>query len=237
MEASGQFQVQILAVEKIRSDAADSICCGSSTGQLQLPTSYSTLKAANGTTSSRQNQTCSGICRPYVRLCFKEYQRNVNLNGKCSYGEGLSPVLSLPFNSNASDPAVAINLPFNFGWMVSEVKDAVFAYYFTAVWEDRNNWKPKAVSQKQIQFKDYGITLTLIFHSGCGFVLATENLRGNVFRHQAIIVLGRRDKMRFVVMVFVAIRRAEDSRSFHIGTLPFFPTCLICLVVLPLVKM
>ncbi|GAU98341.1 hypothetical protein RvY_09500 [Ramazzottius varieornatus] len=118
-EASGQFQTQILSVEKIRSDGADSVCCGSSPD----PTASSVLAsslAVPANTATGTNETCSGICRPYVRLCFKEYQRNVHLNGKCSYGEGFSPVLSLPFvDSNTTNPFVAINLPFNFAWMKS----------------------------------------------------------------------------------------------------------------------
>ncbi|XP_055335350.1 protein jagged-2-like [Paramacrobiotus metropolitanus] len=160
-EASGQVQLEILSVKNIHSDPTGSVCCtrGSATGQSQtaaqrsapgqdaaaLPVAGKPAVPSGGgsTQNSSHDQaassSCFGICRPYFRLCFKQYQQSVSLDDDCTYGQGFSPLLTLPYisPSNAhvgslaswappspvtflnNNSFVAINLPFDFAWKKS----------------------------------------------------------------------------------------------------------------------
>ncbi|OQV18109.1 Protein jagged-1a [Hypsibius exemplaris] len=138
-EANGQFQVQILAMDRLRSSGVhpdnnavhpDNNCCRFP-DQPEVADVTSMNRTAAVATATPVPSSCSHICRPYIRLCFKQYQRNVVLGAAqdCIL-EGLSPVLVLPTptpptaagakgNNTTESGIVTINLPFTFGWMKS----------------------------------------------------------------------------------------------------------------------
>ena len=67
---------------------------------------------------------CSESCRTQFRVCLKHYQTTIDLQGPCTYGNFVTPVLgadSVVFDAgNASaNNGYTVRLPFEFSWPVS----------------------------------------------------------------------------------------------------------------------
>lgn len=134
-EAAGHFEVDILSVGKAFSDDPNGPCCTKGIiNQAKSSSNSAHTPSLENNTLVKPSSQCSGICRPYFRMCFKQFQRSIILNGDCMYGQGFSPVLRLPyisprnsqlgsttptpFSSINDIPFVSVNLPFDFTWMV-----------------------------------------------------------------------------------------------------------------------
>lgn len=103
--ASGYFELELVELQNAPGRLANGRCCGG--GGPQLP--------------EQETTTCRRECATFFRLCLKEYQSSVTLDGRCSYGNQSSPVLAgnsfafvEPLKSNAR---LAVN--FTFRWTVS----------------------------------------------------------------------------------------------------------------------
>ncbi|KZS00949.1 Delta-like protein, partial [Daphnia magna] len=98
--ASGFFELEVVALENPQGRLANGQCCGADE------------------TSSSNSGTCHRQCATHFRLCLKEYQSNVTVSSPCTYGNASSPVLAgnsftfvEPGKSNAR-----LVIPFSFRW-------------------------------------------------------------------------------------------------------------------------
>lgn len=61
------------------------------------------------------DQNCDQTCQTYFRVCFKNYQTNIDTSTECVYGQKLINVA----DSNDSRLNMTIRFPFSFAWPVS----------------------------------------------------------------------------------------------------------------------
>ncbi|XP_060555347.1 protein jagged-1b-like [Ruditapes philippinarum] len=95
---SGYFEIQIISIENIRGELSNGTCCGERI-------------------DTYRNSTCSGVCNTYLQVCLKQYQTQVTIDGKCTFGNKTTPVLGgNSFRYAAGTPAASIKLPFQFSW-------------------------------------------------------------------------------------------------------------------------
>ncbi|CAL8235841.1 unnamed protein product [Boreogadus saida] len=106
-QSTGYFELQLINVENVNGELANGECC-------------------DGTRNSKDRRCSRDECDIYVDACLKEYQMEVNTEGKCTYGSKSTPVLGgniFSFksskNPNKFDDAGKIMIPFQFAWPVS----------------------------------------------------------------------------------------------------------------------
>lgn len=100
--ASGHFELEVVEVQNAAGTLASGRCCGW------------TPEAAEETWCRRRE------CATYFRLCLKEYQSSVTLDGRCSYGNQSSAVIagnSLAF-AEPSKSSARLSVNFTFRWTV-----------------------------------------------------------------------------------------------------------------------
>uniref|UniRef100_A0A8C5B177 Delta-like protein n=1 Tax=Gadus morhua TaxID=8049 RepID=A0A8C5B177_GADMO len=103
-QSTGYFELQLINVENVNGELANGECC-------------------DGTRNSKDRRCSRDECDIYVDACLKEYQMEVNTEGKCTYGSKSTPVLGgniFSFksskNPNKFDDAGKIMIPFQFAW-------------------------------------------------------------------------------------------------------------------------
>ncbi|KAK7481178.1 hypothetical protein BaRGS_00027611, partial [Batillaria attramentaria] len=70
--ASGYFELQLQSLRNIRGELADGRCCDGN-------------RTSNG--------ICTDQCETFFRVCLKEYQAVVSMEGPCTFGNISSAVL------------------------------------------------------------------------------------------------------------------------------------------------
>lgn len=105
--ASGTIELQIVSFQNYRGELGDGTCCGG-------------LRTKEG--------TCPLQCNTEFRLCFKEYQSQVESDGACTFGKESTGVVFGNSFSLQSEPnkRVVLKLPFTFRWTVSRYLDFCF---------------------------------------------------------------------------------------------------------------
>nr|XP_046919596.1 neurogenic locus protein delta-like [Dermatophagoides farinae] len=86
----GIFQLRLDRFVNEYNRDASGRCCGAAAA----------AAGHNNTTTS--TTICKEKCQTFFRICFKNYQANIDTNSNCLYGEKLTPVLS-PITTATSD--------------------------------------------------------------------------------------------------------------------------------------
>lgn len=99
--ASGYFELQLQSIRNVRGELADGRCCDG-------------VRAPGGMCPE------SDQCETFFRVCLKEYQAVVSMEGTCTFGNVTSVVLGGNSFSYRLDTTVTrLKLPFDFAWTVS----------------------------------------------------------------------------------------------------------------------
>lgn len=109
-QSTGYFELQLVSVENPKGQLLNGECCDSE------------RSAAEGDCGADE-------CDTYFRVCLKEFQAEVNINGPCSYGGETTKVIggnTFQFKGgqktgqNRNNDAGKVIIPFQFAWPVSE---------------------------------------------------------------------------------------------------------------------
>ena len=101
--ASGYFELQLQSLRNVRGELADGRCCDGSRR-----------------TASRDDGVCRDQCESFFRVCLKEYQAVVSMEGACTFGNVSSAVLGgNSFSYPLETTVTRLKLPFDFAWTVS----------------------------------------------------------------------------------------------------------------------
>ncbi|KAG0425542.1 hypothetical protein HPB47_027314 [Ixodes persulcatus] len=95
--ASGVFELQLRAFSNLLSQDSRGSCC--STG---LPPS--------------PGAPCPGTCRTWFRVCLKHYQKTVDTNSPCTYGEVQTPVVASSGPGSTLNLTAPVRFSFDFSW-------------------------------------------------------------------------------------------------------------------------
>lgn len=99
--ASGYFELQLQSLRNARGELADGTCC-------------------DGTRNSAG--VCTDQCETLFRVCLKEYQAVVSMEGPCTFGNISSSVLGgNSFSYPLETTVTRLKLPFDFAWTVSSL--------------------------------------------------------------------------------------------------------------------
>lgn len=107
--ASGYFELQLLSVDNPKGQLLNGDCCDAERG------------ASDGGCGADE-------CDTYVRVCLKEYQKEVTTGGPCIYGSDTTKVIggntfqfkgSQKTGQNRISDAGKVVIPFQFAWPVS----------------------------------------------------------------------------------------------------------------------
>ncbi|KAF7487799.1 Neurogenic locus protein delta [Sarcoptes scabiei] len=88
---------------------------------------------SSSSSPSSSNESCHHQCKTFFRVCFKNYQANIDTSSNCVYGEKITPVLSSS-SSDSHQLNHTLLFPFNFTWpgtfsLVIEVWNNATAYH------------------------------------------------------------------------------------------------------------
>uniref|UniRef100_A0AAY4ED70 Delta-like protein n=1 Tax=Denticeps clupeoides TaxID=299321 RepID=A0AAY4ED70_9TELE len=100
-DASGQFELQVLAMQNLHGQLQGGGCCDAADRRCAAAAA------------------AAGECDTYFRVCLKEYQTRVAAAGPCSFGTRSTPVLggnTFSTRGGARSDASRIVLPFSFAW-------------------------------------------------------------------------------------------------------------------------
>lgn len=114
-QSTGYFELQLISVENPKGQLLNGDCC-------------------DAEKSAAEGHCGADECDTYFKVCLKEYQTEVMINGQCTYGWETTKVIggnTFQFKggqktgANRNNEAGKIIIPFQFAWPVSGSQCAV----------------------------------------------------------------------------------------------------------------
>lgn len=108
-------------VNELNRDAVGKCCGGYSSNSVDMPGSGNATTSAAATRNGRE--MCQEECHIFFRVCFLNYQSNMDKINKfkCHYGDKTTSVLTSTSSSDSATKSYnyTIKFPFDFSWPVS----------------------------------------------------------------------------------------------------------------------
>ena len=126
-QASGQFELRLQSFANVHALNSEGNCCS----------------------GIRPMGQCSEPCRTFFRVCLSHYQTSINPEVTCTFGQVITPVLSVENTFTFPDSATRFNNPiafeFPFTWPVSRVEYFVSIVYYV---DEHYEWNEVYVQNK-----------------------------------------------------------------------------------------